>query len=325
MIIKSFQLNKTNIERFNFFLFYGPNSGLQNEIIENFFAKRFEEVINKYDENEIIKNREIILSEMMSKSLFDNKKIYIISRVSEKILNFMLEILEKKIDGVKIIIKSKSLDKRSKLRTFFEKDKLLATIPVYEDTPQDLSKIIVKFLNENKIKLSMESINLLISRARGDRDNIKNELNKILSYSFTEKSLSLETVKRLSNLSENFSVNELVDNYLSKKTRSVVKVLNENNYTNEDCILIIRTILNRSKRLMNILENYNENGNLDVIISNVKPPIFWKEKEGVKKQANSWTLNELKNKIYELNKIEMLIKTNSNNSLNILSNFIVNY
>ena len=75
MIIKSFQLNQTNIEKFNFFMFYGPNSGLQNEIIENFFAKRFEEVINKYDENEIIRNRETIISEMMSKSLFDNKKI----------------------------------------------------------------------------------------------------------------------------------------------------------------------------------------------------------------------------------------------------------
>ena len=188
MIIKSFQLNQTNIEKFNFFMFYGPNSGLQNEIIENFFAKRFEEVINKYDENEILRNRETIISEMMSKSLFDNKKIYIISRVSEKILNFILEILEKKIDGVKIILKSKSLDKRSKLRTFFEKDKLLVTIPVYEDTPQDLSKIITKFLNANKIKLSMESINLLISRARGDRDNIKNELNKIFTMTITNRS-----------------------------------------------------------------------------------------------------------------------------------------
>ncbi|MDC3043627.1 DNA polymerase III subunit delta, partial [Candidatus Pelagibacter sp.] len=169
------------------------------------------------------------------------------------------------------------------------------------------------------------SINLLVSRASGDRENLKIELEKIYYYSLSNNSIELENIKKLTNLAENYSVGELADSYLSKNIKNVSKILNENNYSDEDCILILRTILNKSKRLLNIIEKYNQTKDLDKTLSTIKPTIFWKDKENVKIQANSWNLKDLKNNIYKINGLESLIKTNSKSSLNILSDFIVNF
>ena len=117
----------------------------------------------------------------------------------------------------------------------------------------------------------------------------------------------------------------MTNNYLEKNTKKVSKILNENNYSDEDCVLILRTLLNKSKRLLNIIERYESIKNIEDVISSTKPPIFWKEKETIKKQAISWKINDLKSKIYKINEIELLIKNNSKNSLNLVSDFIVNY
>ena len=134
----------------------------------------------------------------------------------------------------------------------------------------------------------------------------------------------MKAVQKLTNLNENYGVNELADNYLEKNKRNIAKILNENIYSDEDCILILRTVLSKSKRLINIIKKYNETKNLDEVISNTKPPIFWKDKDSVKRQANAWKINDLKEKIYQINEVETLIKNNSKNSLNLVSDFIVN-
>ena len=112
----------------------------------------------------------------------------------------------------------------------------------------------------------------------------------------------------MTNLATNYEVNELVENYLSKNSKNVSKILNENNYSNEDCMLILRTILAKSKRLLNIIEKNNVIKNIDEVISNAKPPIFWKEKEIIKLQVNNWKIEDLKKKIYQINEVETLIK-----------------
>ena len=132
-------------------------------------------------------------------------------------------------------------------------------------------------------------------------------------------------MQKLSNLSENYNVSELADHFLAKNIKNVTKILNENNYSDEDCILILRTILSKSKRLLNIIENNEKVKNVDTAILKAKPPIFWKDKEIVKKQVNTWDLEELKKKVYQINEIEILIKTNTKNSLNLISDFIINY
>ena len=325
MIKKNFELGKLNVKNFNLFLMYGKNEGLKKEIINKHFTKNFLGQINKYDEREFINNAETIISEILNKSLFDNEKLIIISRVTEKILNFIKELNQKEIADVKIILNSNQLDKKSKLRNYFEKDRKLIIIPFYEDDYKNSLIFANNFLIENKIKLSKESLSLIISRANGDRANLKNELDKILMYSYTNNKIEIEIVRKLTNISENYDVNILADNFLSKNKTIVTKILNENNYSNEDCILILRTILSKSKRLMGILEKYKNNKNIEEIISSTKPPIFWKDKENVKKQIASWNLDDLKNKIYKINEIELFVKNNSTNSLNIISDFIVNY
>ena len=325
MIIKHFELTKDKISKFNYYLFHGKNEGLKKEIIERNFIKNFNGNIDKYDENYLISNKETIISELLSKSLFEDRKIIIISRVTDKIIKIIDEIVRRNLDELIIILKSEILEKRSKLRQLFEKEKKLASIPFYEDTSKDLSRIITEYLNTKKIKLSQESINLLVNRASGDRENLKIELEKIYNYSITNKDINISKIKVLTNLAENYSVNELAENFLLKNKKNISKILNENNYSDEDCILILRTILSKSKRLFNILKRNEELNNIDQVISSTKPPIFWKEKESVKVQANSWKLNDLKKKIYEINEIEFLIKNNSKNSLNIVSDFIFNY
>ena len=325
MIIKHFELTKDKISKFNYYLFHGKNEGLKKEIIERNFIKNFKGNIDKYDENYFISNKETIISELLSKSLFEDKKIIIISRVTDKIIKIIDEIVRRNLDELIMILKSEILEKKSKLRQLFEKEKELASIALYEDTFRDLTRIITEFLNFNKIRLSQESINLLVNRASGDRENLKIELEKIYNYSITNKDINISKIKVLTNLAENYSVNELAENFLLKNKKNISKILNENNYSDEDCILILRTILSKSKRLFNILKRNEELNNIDQVISSTKPPIFCKEKESVKVQANSWKLNDLKNKIYEINEIELLIKNNSKNSLNLVSDFIFNY
>ncbi len=325
MIVKVFEFKKINISKFSLFLFYGKNEGLQNEIINKYFLDKFEGQINKYEESEFINNIETITTELLNRSLFDDKRILIISRVGDKIFKYVEELSEKNLDDIKILLKSGPLEKRSKLRNYCEKNKSLIVIPTYEDNENSLSALAISFLNENRIKISRETLNLLINRAKGERQNLQSELDKILNYSQTNKNISFDVINKLSNLSENYEVNELANNYLAKNKKNVSKILNENNYTNEDFILILRTLLNKSKKLLEIIKKNEQLKNIDQVLSSTKPPIFWKDKENIKIQAKSWKLKDLKNKIYEMNNVETLIKSNSKNSLNIISDFIVNY
>ena len=325
MIVKKFELSKFQFNKYNIFLLYGKNLGLQDEIIKSYFLKEFKGEISKYEESEFLSNSENIISEILNKSLFEKEKIIFIYRPSDKISKIIEEILNRKISDTKVVLKAGTLDKKSKLRNLFEKNKNLVTIPFYEDDIKNLSSFVYEFLNRNNIKLSRESINLLIDRSSGDRNNLKLELEKIFDYSLSNKKIDFMSIQKLSNLAENYSINELAENYLCKNPKSVSKILNENNYSEEDCILIIRTILNKSKRLLKIIEENKKFNNIDEVISSFKPPIFWKEKESVKKQAKSWDLKELRQKIYRINEIEYLVKSNSGNSLNLVSDFIINY
>ena len=325
MIIKYFEIDKTDLNKSNFYLFYGKNDGLQNEIIKKSFIDNFQGKINRYDEKEFIENYNIIVTEVLTKSLFESEKIIIISRTSDKILKLIQEIFERDIKDIKFILKSGILEKKSKLRNFFEKNENLVIVPFYEDDVNSLSTIALNFIRKNNIKMSRESLNLIVNRANGNRENLKNDLEKIFNFSITNKNIDTENIIKLTNLSENYGINELADSYLEKNIKSTSKILNENIFSEQDCVLIIRTILSKSKRLMNIIEVYNETKDLDEAIMSAKPPVFWKDKISVKKQAKTWALSELKNKIYKINDIESLIKINSRNSINLISDFMINY
>ena len=323
MIFKNFQLDKLNFNKFNIFLLYGENEGLKNEIIKRHFTKDFNGEIRKYDENEFLNKSEILISEFLNQSLFSSKKLIIISRATDKMVRLIDNLLGRDLIDLKIIIKSEALEKKSKLRNLFEKDKSLAIIPFYNDEVKSLLPIVNKFVAENNIKISRETINLLVDRASGSRENLKNEMEKILNYSISNKNLSFEVIERLTNLSKNYDVNEIADQFLCKNTKNVAKILNENNYSDEDCILILRTILSKSKRLLRIIEKNNKLKNIDKVIMETKPPIFWKEKDLVKQQINIWSLTKIQNLLIKVNKLELLVKKNPTISTNLVTNFIL--
>ena len=325
MIIKSFELEKLKSLNLKIHLIYGNNEGIKEDVIKNSYIKNFTGEILKYDEQEILNNKDEFLSSLFTKSLFENEKLVIISRATEKLFAIINIILEGEFLETKIIIKSSNLEKKSKLRNLFEKEKRLICTPVYEDDSRSLNFIINNFLKEHKFNLSQEIKNILIERSKGDRINLKNELSKLKNLQISKTKLSIEDVLKLSNLAENYSVFELSDNYLAKNSKKVSNILNENNYSSDDCILIIRTILSKAKRLLKLKNQIDNNTNIDQAISSFKPPIFWKEKDILKKQAQSWSTNEVKEMIFKINDLEALIKKNTTNSMLFVSNFVSNY
>lgn len=323
MIVKSFELNKINNSH-KIFLFYGENEGHKNEIIEDKFKKKYTNSIYVYEENEILKNQENFFNEILSKSFFEKEKLIIINRTTDKIKNLIDEIIEKKIDDIIIILNSNSLEKKSKLRILFEKNKDLTCIPFYADNNQTLNSIINFFFREKKISISQQLINVLIERSRGDRKNLKNELQKIESFSLNKKNINFQEIIKLTNLADNYSASELIDHCLAKNTKKTVTILNENNYSDEDNMIIIKTLLNKLKRLLKIHDLIDEKSNIDQAVSSFKPPIFWKDKPIVTQQLKSWGKKELKDLIFKSNSVELLIKKNSAIAKNILSDFIIN-
>tara|TARA_B100000029_G_scaffold320165_1_gene312527 strand:+ start:7190 stop:8173 length:984 start_codon:yes stop_codon:yes gene_type:complete len=322
MIIKNFELNK-NISKFKIFLLYGNNEGHKDQVINDLFIKNFKGQVERLEEQNVLNNYENYLAGLMNKSFFDENKIVIISRISEKIIKFIDDLLEKDIKDITIILNSNSLEKKSKLRNLSEKEKKIGCVAFYADENKTLSFIASKFFRENKIPISQEGINIIIERSSGDRKNLENELEKIKFFSYYEKKITIDEINKLTNLAENFTISELVDNCLSKNIKKTIKILNENNYSTEDCIVIIRTLLLKSKRILNLKKEIIENNDLDRTLSSFKPPIFWKDKPVVKKQLEKWSLKSAENLVVNINDIELLIKKNSANSLNIISDFIL--
>ena len=323
MILKSFELNKIKLNNHKFYLFYGDNEGLKEETVKNLFEKNYQDKIHRYEEKEILDNINNFFNIALTKSFFDNEKLIIINRTTDKIRGIIEELIEKKPDDISIILNSKNLEKKSSLRKLFEKEKSIICVPFYEDNNQTLNSIISLFFRDKKIPISQQMINILIERSRGDRKNLKNELEKIESFSKGKKNLNLDEIMKLTNLADNYGASELIDHSLAKNTRKTVTILNENNYSDEDNIIIIRTLLAKLKRLVKIYELVDKKNSIEQAISECKPPIFWKDKPLVVQQIKSWKKNSLKNLIYKTSEIELLIKKNSGSAKNILSDFII--
>jgi len=323
MIIKSFELRNIKLNSNKFYLFYGDNEGSKEETIKNLFEKGYQDKIHRYEEKEILDNINIFFNTVLTKSFFDNEKLIIINRATDKIRTIIEDLMEKNPEDIQIVLNSKNLEKKSTLRKLFEKEKSIVCAPFYEDNNQTLNSIISLFFRNKKIPISQQLINVLIERSRGDRKNLNNELEKIENFSLNKKNLNIEEIIKLTNLADNYSASELVDHSLAKNTRKTVTILSENNYSDEDNIIILRTLLAKLKRLIKIYELVDKKNNIEQAISACKPPIFWKDKPLVTQQIRSWGKEHLKNLIYKTNEIELLIKKNSTIAKNILSDFII--
>jgi len=323
MIIKSYELETFKIQNIDYFLFYGPNTGLIEEIINKVFKPIFTKNIINYDEGELLDNIHSFKEMVFNKSFFDDKKFIIINRASNKILNIIQELIDSKITDLKIIIKAGTLEKKSKLRDYFEKHKSTVITAFYEDNYRSLQSMVQKIFKEKKINISNEIINLIIERSKGNRINITNEIQKILSYTKSNNKINLEDVLKLTNLVENYSISELVDQNLVKNKKRTINILNENNLNSDENILIIRTFLNKLKRLKKIKIDLNKNKNIDQVLSSSRPLIFWKDKDIIKQQLNKYSLSDIKLLIKKVDNLELIIKKNNQISDQILNNFIL--
>jgi DNA polymerase-3 subunit delta len=321
MILKNYEINKINQNINHFILFYGKNEGLKNEALDTLIKNKNN--ISNYDEKEILDNENNFIESILSKSLFELEKIVVIKRATDKILNILQTLQLKKLEEVTIIINSENLDKKSKLRSFFERDKKLICVPFYPDNDQTLTKLTYNFLREKNISISPSNVNLIVNKCNGDREALFNELQKIEYFVKNGKKINNENISKLINLSENHSISELVDNCLAQNKKKIINILNENNFSNEDCMIIVRFFLIKVKKLLTLSMIFEINQNIELTISSAKPPIFWKEKEITKQQIQKWRPKNIKQLIYALSEIELQIKKNINNSTNLITDFIL--
>ena len=320
MILKSYEINKINQNINHLILFYGKNEGLKNEAVRILVKKND---ISNYEEKEILDNENNFIENILSKSLFEQQKFIVIKRSTDKILKVIETLNFKNLQDTTIILNADNLEKKSKLRSFFEKDKKLVCIPFYPDNAQILSKLTYNFLRERKISISPSNINLIINKCSGDRETLINELQKIELFSKNGKKINSENISKLINLGENHSISDLVDNCLAQNKRKIISILNENNFSNEDCIMIVRSFIIKSKKLLTLSKAFEANKNIDLTISSAKPPIFWKEKEVTKQQILKWSSKNIKQLIYSISETELQIKKNINNSINLITDFIL--
>jgi len=329
MIIKSYEIQKnfTKILENNFYLLYGENVGLKKDIKENIkkIIKQKNdnvEVLSLY-ENEIINNDENFYNFIYSGSLFGNKKIITIFDATDKLIKKINDIYDKYPENVFLVIFSGILEKKSKLRVFFESEKKTICIPCYLDSERDLQHIAQLELKKNNIILSREAINLLVEKSNSDRDNLRNQIEKIKSYAVNKKKIELNEIKYLVNFSGDYKSDIFINECLSGNNSQYKKMITEL-YTNTiSQIMLLRILSNKVQRLLKIKENEAKSNNLDGLINLAKPPIFWKEKPIVKKQLSIWKKNDLKKIISEINNTELMCKKNPQISKVIFFNFFL--
>ncbi len=327
MIIKSYEIiiNKSNLLKNNFFLLYGENLGLKKDIKDLITTEIKQknnsvEILSIY-ESQVLDNEENFFNLIYSGSLFSEKKIITVHEATDKITKKINDAYDKYPEDVFLIFFSDILEKKSKLRAFFEKNKKTICVPCYLDSEKDLKIIAQLELKKNNITLSNEIINLLIEKSNFDRNNLRNEIEKIKSYSLTKKKIELDEIKSLINFSGEYKSDILINECLSGNISQYKKIVSELYVNTINQILLLRILSNKIHRLLKMKTQENISNNLDNLINASKPPIFWKEKPLVKKQLSIWSLNDLEKLIGDINNTELLCKKNPQISNSIFFSF----
>ena len=316
MIIKSYEIEKkvNNFLKFNLFLLYGENYGLKKDIEKSIKSAvkindKNTEFLSFY-ENEIIDDKENLYNTIYSGSLFSDKKIIVINNCSDKVFQTIEDITFRCPENIYLIIFAEILDKKSKLRNHFEKNKKTLCVPCYLDNEQNIRMIAINELKINHLILSNESINLLVEKSNNGRNNLKNEIEKIKSFALDKQKIEIEEIKSLINFSGEYKSDNLVNECLCGNVFQYKRILSEIYSNTINQIFLLRILANKIQRLVKIKEQENNYNNLENLLSASKPPIFWKEKPLVKKQLSIWNINSLKIITREINEVEFLCKKN---------------
>ncbi len=324
MIIKSYILeqNIKTIFQKKLFLIYGENQGLKDDIKKEVIKNKGKfEVLRMY-QDDILKNEELLINEIKNKSLFEESKIILINDATDKILP-LFEKFAKEISNDIIVVFADVLDKKSKLRNFFEKSNEYGVAACYEDNEIQLRKLITSKLKEYK-NVTPRIVNLLIQNADLKRNKINNEIDKIKSF-FKEKVIDETKIDLLLNIRTNDDFNKLKDVALSGDKIKTNRLLADTVFNTENNIYYLNLINYRINLLKQITDLNIENQSIENIVQSLKPPIFWKDKPIVIQQAKIWNKSKIKVAIKETYETELKLKSNSDINKNVLlKNLIVN-
>lgn len=310
MIFKSYLIeqNLSTLNKYKMFLFYGENEGLKKELKDNIKQINKDKETISFFQDEIIKNNNILVNEVINKSLFDKQKVIFIDQVNDKILD-ILEIVSDSIDEERIFIFASILDKKSKLRSFFEKSKNYGICPCYQDNEITIKKIITKQLN-NYLGLSPQVINIISENSGLERDKLNNELEKI-KCCFKDKKINLEELNSLLNIKTNEDFNKLKDEALNGNKINTNRLLADTSFEPENNIFYLNSINQRINKLYEIEELKKQNSNIEILISSLKPPVFWKDKPMLVSQTKKWNKKKLQTLLKKTYETEIKIKSNS--------------
>jgi len=327
VISKSYEIEKKipDLSKHNLLLLYGENIGLKKDIrskIKIDLNKKEQDIeILSFYENEIIDNEDNFYNSIYSGSLFSNKKMITINNGSDKILKLIEDIYIKYPENLILIIFSEILEKKSKLRIFFEKSSTALCVPCYADNSKSLETILTSELRKNNITISRESINLLIDKSNNDRNNLRNEIEKIKAYSLNKKNLSVEEIKSIANFSGEYKSDSLINECLNGDINQYKKIVSELYVNTVNYVFLLRILYNKIQKLLSIKKLENSTKDIDVLISSFKPAIFWQEKPIIKKQLSIWNQEDLKEITNKINEIELSCKKNPLLSKVIFFNF----
>ena len=308
MILKSYIVeNKINdLDKYNMILFYGENLGLINDF-KSKLKKKGSDILNFY-QDELLKNENVLINEIMNISLFNTEKIIFINLVTDKLFNQISTIIGQK--NCKIYLISGILEKKSKLRNLFEKNESIVVIPCYADNEISLKKYIFKELSNFK-GYDSQIGQLIIEKSNYNRVLISNEVEKIKSL-FTDNKIDLDQLKRLLNDYETDGINELRDCALKGDKKRLNRLVSKAFFNDEEIIICLRSIqvqLNKIIEIHDINKNYK---NLNKAIEEFKPKIFWKEKPEIMSQLTIWNKDMSISMVRKINNSEKIVKNNSN-------------
>lgn len=310
MILKSYiiEQNINSLAQYKMILFYGENQGIKKEFKDNLKKiHKDKEVLNLFQE-EIIKAKDFLINEISSQSLFGEKKLIFINEANDKILN-ILEELNEYIQEDRIFIFGDVLDKKSKLRSYFEKSKEHASVACYQDNEIGLKKII-----SNKLAgysgIDNQTINLIIQSSGLDRGKIYNEIEKIKNC-FKEKKIEIEKLENLLNLKTNDDFSQLKDEAIKGNKFNTNKLLSETIFQTENSVYYLNSINQRINKLNDIENLKHKEKNLDTIINQLKPPVFWKDKPILIEQSKKWNKKRLQEILKKTYNAEIELKSNS--------------
>ncbi len=324
MILKSFEIenNIASILKYKFILIYGENLGLKEALKKKLINLNNEaEVINLYQED-IAKNKGIILNEVKNVSLFVKEKVIIINQANEKSFSELEALLDNN-GNVKIILVADLLDKKSKLRALFEKETNLAIIPCYKDTEITLRKLIQNELKDYK-NLNSNITNMILNYSNLNRKTILNNIEKIKSF-YEKKTVSEHSLEILLNTDRNEVFENIRDAALEGNKIKLNGLLGNFTFANEDTYLYLNMINYRLIKLLDIHKQNIVNKNFEITISKMRPPIFWKDKPIFLRLLKKWDKQRVICALEYIGEAEKKIKSSSSfNGLTIVKNSITN-